>query len=322
MKHKLGLKDLHARHSLNCNLPDAEFDQTATIGDRYEEFIEGGLEKLVLKGELSTNAVWAATNGGIAELLGIDSDAEGSLDTWAESLGVGQAEDTSAGNLSLDKCGLVEENLCTNFEVHAVGRRGRVIDGLGTGFDIGIYAMVVRGGEETHVAERVEGDSIIGSAITKSTGISRDSSVVDVVVGLGTQQEAVTGENDVASDIRTVEEVKAGPGVITWLLEGDVEQAAVDSLFGMQARVSFELKTLCELVFDLQLGAEDVVGRPRVREDSSIFWVTIFALEVTGDVTGLRVAGAIHTEGDIGGSLSLDFQANGVEWEIPTEEVA
>jgi hypothetical protein len=109
MKHKLGLKDLHARHSLNCNLPDAEFDQTATIGDRYEEFIEGGLEKLVLKGELSTNAVWAATNGGIAELLGIDSDAEGSLDTWAESLGVGQAEDTSAGNLSLDKCGLVEE---------------------------------------------------------------------------------------------------------------------------------------------------------------------------------------------------------------------
>jgi len=280
-----------------------------------------GTEKLVLKGELSTNTVWATANGGIAELLGVNSDAEGSLDTWAESLGVGQAEDTSAGNLSLDKGGLVEENLGTDFEVHAVGRRGRVVDGLGTGFDIGIYTMVVRGGEETQIAERVESDGIIRSAITKSTGISRDSAVVDVVVGLGTQQESVTSENNVAGDVRSVEEVKASPGMITWLLEGDVEQAAVDSLIGMQAGVSFELQTLCELVFDLQLGAEDVVSRPRVREHCSIFWVAIFALEVTGDVAGLRVAGAIHTEGDIGGSLSLDFQADSVEWEIPTEEV-
>ena len=68
-----------------------------------------GTEKLVLKGELSTNTVWATANGGIAELLGVNSDAKGSLDTWAESLGVGQAEDTSAGNLSLDKGGLIEE---------------------------------------------------------------------------------------------------------------------------------------------------------------------------------------------------------------------
>jgi len=64
--------------------------------------------------------------------------------------------------------------------------------------------MVVRGGEETQIAERVESDGIIRSAITKSTGISRDSSVVDVVVGLGTQQESVTSENNVAGDVRSL----------------------------------------------------------------------------------------------------------------------
>jgi hypothetical protein len=110
--------------------------------------------------------------------------------------------------------------------------------------------------------------------------------------------------------------------MITWLLEGDVEQAAVDSLFGVQAGVSFELQSLCELVFDLQLGAEDVVSRPDVREDCSVFWVAVFTLEVTGDVARLRVARAIHTESDIGGSLSLDFQTNSVEWEIPTKQIA
>lgn len=52
--------------------------------------------------------MWAATNGGVADLLGVDSDGECSLDTWAESLSVGQAEDTSAGNLGLDEGGLVK----------------------------------------------------------------------------------------------------------------------------------------------------------------------------------------------------------------------
>lgn len=69
----------------------------------------GEVQNSVLKGELSTDAVWAATNRRIADLLGINGDGECSLDTWAESLGVGQAEDTSAGNLGLDKGGLVEE---------------------------------------------------------------------------------------------------------------------------------------------------------------------------------------------------------------------
>jgi hypothetical protein len=95
-------------------------------------------------------------------------------------------------------------HLGTNFKVHAVGRCGRVVDGLGTGLDIGVYAVVVRGREEAQVAERVNRDGVIGSAITKSTSVSRDSSIVDVVVGLGTQQEAVTSENDVASDVRSL----------------------------------------------------------------------------------------------------------------------
>lgn len=63
---------------------------------------------LVFKGELGTDTVLAATDCWVRELLSVDSSAEGGLNTWAKSLGVGETKDTSAGNLGLDKSGLVK----------------------------------------------------------------------------------------------------------------------------------------------------------------------------------------------------------------------
>lgn len=84
-----------------------------------------------------------------------------------------------------------------------------------------------------------------------------------------------------------MEKVKAGPGMITGLLKGDVEETRVDSLFRVERRVSFELEALCELVLDLELGAEDVGRRPGVGEDSSVLVVGVFALEVTCNMARL-----------------------------------
>lgn len=91
-----------------------------------------------------------------------------------------------------------------DFEVHAVRRRGRVVDGLCAGFNISIDAVVVRCRKETHVAETVNGDGVIWCTITDSGGIAGDGSVVDIVVGLSTQKDAVSSKNNVARDIRTL----------------------------------------------------------------------------------------------------------------------
>lgn len=118
-----------------------------------------------------------------------------------------------------------------------------------------------------------------------------------------------------------MEKVNASPCVIARLLEGKVEQTAADALFWVKAGMGLELQAVGELVFDLELGAENVGGSPGVGEDSSILWVGIFGLEVTSDQTALRVLGSSDLEGHIGGSLGLDFKTNRLEWEVTTEEV-
>ena len=118
-----------------------------------------------------------------------------------------------------------------------------------------------------------------------------------------------------------MEKVKAGSGMITGLLEGQVEQTTVDSLLGVEARVCLELETLGELILDLELRAEDIGGSPSVRKNGSVFIVSIFGLEVTGNVAILRVTRSSNAEGHIRGRLRLHFQPDGMEWVVPTEQV-
>jgi len=96
-------------------------------------------------------------------------------------------------------------HLGADFEIHAVGRRGRVVDGLCAGLNVSVDAVVVRSREEAHVAEAVDGDSIVWGAVAESSGIAGDCAIVDIVVGLGTQKDTVTGKDNVAGDIRTLQ---------------------------------------------------------------------------------------------------------------------
>jgi hypothetical protein len=102
-----------------------------------------------------------------------------------------------------------------------------------------------------------------------------------------------------------VEKIEACSGVISWLLKGQVEQATVNSLLGVEAGMSLELEALCELVLDFELGTENVGRRPGVGEDSPVFIVRVFRLQVASDVSVLRVASSSNTECDIGGRLGL-----------------
>lgn len=118
-----------------------------------------------------------------------------------------------------------------------------------------------------------------------------------------------------------VEKVKAGSGMITRLLECQVEQSAVDSLFGVETRVCLELEALCELILDLELGAENVGRCPGVCKDGSVLVISVFGLEVPGNVTVFRVTRSSNTERHIGWCLRLHFEPDGMEWIVPTEKV-
>ena len=118
-----------------------------------------------------------------------------------------------------------------------------------------------------------------------------------------------------------VEEVEGGTGVIARLLESQVEQTAVDSLFGVQARVRLELETLGELVLDFELGAEDVGSRPGVREHSSILVIGVFRLEVTRNASRLCITRSRDAERHIGGRLGLDLETNRMERIILAQEI-
>jgi hypothetical protein len=85
--------------------------------------------------------------------------------------------------------------------------------------------------------------------------------------------------------------------------------------------MGLELQAVGELIFDLQLGPEDIGGGPGVGENGSIFGVRVFGLEVTSDQAGLGVLSSSNTEGHIGGGLGFDFQTKGVEWIVTTKEV-
>lgn len=102
-------------------------------------------------------------------------------------------------------CCRVHVHLGADFEVHAVGRRGRVVDGFCAGFNVSVDAVVVGCREETHVAQAVNGDSIIWGAVAESSGIASDSAVVDIVVGLGTQKDTIAGQDNVTCDISTLQ---------------------------------------------------------------------------------------------------------------------
>jgi len=95
-------------------------------------------------------------------------------------------------------------HLGADFEIHAVGRRGRVVDSLCAGLNVSVDAVIVRSREEAHVAEAVDGDSIVWGAVAESSGIASDCAVVDIVVGLSTQKDTVTGKDNITGDIRTL----------------------------------------------------------------------------------------------------------------------
>jgi len=218
--------------------------------------------RLRFEGEAGTNLVSRPGRSHIVQLLGIDSETKRSLDTRAKSLGVPKSEDTGVVNLGFDKGSRVQVGLGTNLEVNTGSGSLRIIDGLGTSFDIRAHTVIVTGSESGPIAQTMDGDGIIRGTEADSTGATGEATLGDVVRRVGTDEESVTTEDGVGSECWSLEDIKESAGVKTRLLVGGSQQGGLGALLRQQSGSEVELQTLGDLVLQLDLSAKHVRGRP------------------------------------------------------------
>lgn len=260
---------------------------------------------------------------GASELGSVEGKTQGSLDTWSESLGVAEAEDTDIVDLGLDEGGVVEVSLGSDLEVDlgaVVGRLG-VVGGSCSSLDVSVDSVVVGSRVGRQVAQAVEGDGVVWGVVAGSDVVPGDLGALDVVRGLSTSQEAVTSDNSISSESRALEEVQVLTGVEAWLLVSGREESVLGLLVWQQGRDELELETLGNVVLELNVVAENVGGGPGLSQGKAVLAVVELGLEVTVDVSGLGVSETGDLEGDAVGGLGLDLERGAVDVVVLVEEV-
>lgn len=251
---------------------------------------------------------------GRGELGSVESKAQRGLDARSQCLGVAEAEDAEVVDLCLDKGGIVEVDLGSHLEVDpSVGGRLGVVGGTGTGLDVGVDAVVVRGRVGGEVAQALQGDGVLGGVEAGSEVVLGHLGSLDVVRGLGTSEETVTAQDGVGSEDGSLEEVEELAGVESWLLVGGSYQDVLCLLVGEEAGDELQFEALGNVVLQLNVVAQDIGSGPGLGEVEAVLPVLEFGLEVTGDGTRLGVSDTENLEGDAGGGPGLDLECGAVD---------
>jgi hypothetical protein len=75
-----------------------------------------------------------------------------------------------------------------------------VIHSLGASLDVTADTVVVAGGEGLQVVKAVNGHSVFRRVVTKSSSVTSDVALSDVVSSLSTNKESITAQNGVGSE--------------------------------------------------------------------------------------------------------------------------
>lgn len=122
--------------------------------------------------------------------------------------------------------------------------------------------MVVRSGEDAQVVGGGDGGAVLGGDVADGGAVAGQGSLVDIVAGAGTGQEALVADDGVDVGGGALEEVEEGAAVEAGLLEEQVELGALGGGGGQEVEETLELEALGEGVADLNLGVEGVGGVP------------------------------------------------------------
>lgn len=203
-----------------------------------------------------THLVWRRV-----ELLGVEGGAETQRDALAEENVVGESGNTAVVDLGLGEGERVDAVLGGDLETD-VGAALGVPDSLGTGLDLRVDLVVVGGGEDAQVARGDDGGGVERLLVADTERVAGDGGLLDVVAGLGTDEEAVVADDGIEVRGWAVQEVEEGTGVEVWLLEVQVELDALGLGGGEEAAQDLGLEALGDVVVELDLGLEGVGSVP------------------------------------------------------------
>lgn len=212
--------------------------------------------RLTLKGEAGTELV-----GSLVELLGVEGATETQGNTLAEEDVVANGSDTAVVELDLGERDGVDAVLGGNLKADSVAGLG-VPGSLGTGLNLAVDLVVVRGSEDAQVVSGGDGSAVLGSSVADSSAVAGDSSLLDIVASRGTSEETLVADDSVDVGLGALEEVEESTAVETGLLEVEVELSTLGSGGGEEVEETLELEALGEGVVDLNLGVQGVGGVP------------------------------------------------------------
>jgi hypothetical protein len=118
-----------------------------------------------------------------------------------------------------------------------------------------------------------------------------------------------------------LEDIKESTAVEARLLVGGSEHAGLDVLLRVETGGQVELETLGHVVLELNLGAEDVCGRPCLSEDKPVRLVGVLGLDVTVDSRAFRVAETGDAESSARRGVGFDLEGGTVEVVVLAKQV-
>ena len=75
-----------------------------------------------------------------------------------------------------------------------------VIHSLGASLDVTAHTVVIAGSESLQVVKTVNGDSVFRRVVTKSSSITSNVALSDVVISLSANKEPITAQNGVSNE--------------------------------------------------------------------------------------------------------------------------
>lgn len=199
--------------------------------------------------------------GSLVKLLGIKRGAEAEGDTGAQEDVVCEGGNTTVVDLDLGEGDGVDAVLGGNLKADVVAGLG-VPGGLGTGLDLAVNLVVVRGSEDAEVVGGGDGSGVGGGGEADGGGVAGDGGLVDVVTGRSTGEETLVADDGVNVGGGALQEVEEGTAVDVGLLEVQVELGALGLGGGEEGEDTLGLEALGKGVGELDLGVKGVGGVP------------------------------------------------------------
>lgn len=162
----------------------------------------------------------------------------------------------------------VKSVLAGNLKTDGVSSLG-VPCGLGTSLDLGVHTVVVASSEEGEVVGGSDGSGVLRERVGNGGRVLGDSGLLDVITALGTDQETLMPENGIEVGSWALEEVEESTGVQVGLFEVEVQLGAFGVGVWEVLCEDLGFETLSNVVVQLELGVEGVVGGPCLGESET-----------------------------------------------------